>query len=104
MSKPGSKRLETHHVSTHQCDGSYGRVIDVDYVRLLNDGRLVNDPGGVRLTLSDVDGVKDGTIEPEEALRLADGIRDAANLALAARKHGVVPDVVPAEWTGESPV
>jgi hypothetical protein len=101
MSKPGSKRLETHHVSTHQCDGSYGAVIDVYYVYLLNDGRPGNDPGGVRLTLSDVDGAKDGTIEPEEALRLADRIRDTANLVLATRKHGVVPDAVPAEWTGE---
>lgn len=102
MSEP---EVQTHPVYSHQTDDERNTVVAVDWMYLTgftHRGRTLHDPGGVRLTLSDAAGdAMCATVDPEVAIEIADGIRDAANLALAARESGVVPDGVPAEWTGE---
>lgn len=89
--------LQIHPVYSHDADGT---VIGVAWAYLTDftrDGQPAHDPGGVRLTLSDEDGIKCAIVEPEDAVEIGSAIITAAQMAIAAR------DVVPAEWT-EGPV
>lgn len=93
MSKPSSKRLETHPVYSHQCDDRPGTVIAVDYVY------LPDDPGGARIVLSDADGIKVATVDPEVAIEIGHALIKTGCIAQTAEKLGVAPDAVPSEWT-----
>ena len=100
MSEHSGERLGNEYIASFDV---HGTIIDVDRAYLLTcEGKLVDDAGGVRIGLSNEKDMICAVPSPEEALRIADSIRDAAHAAIAARKPGVVPDGVPSEWTGEA--
>ena len=97
MNKPSDERLGNEYIASFDV---HGTIIDVDRAYLLTSGgKPVDDAGGVHIGLSNEKDMICAVPSPEEALRIADSIRDAAHKAIAARKPGVVPDGVPAEWT-----